>query len=72
MKACECVPSRCKLLWARLPASPFFVGSADIWFGHDTNSQNAAYQWKLKVEIPQEGLGEAVGYNRYLTEPVDV
>lgn len=51
---------------------PLFVGSRDIWFERNTNAQDAAYQWKLKVEIPQEGLGKAVGRNRYLTEPVDV
>lgn len=48
------------------------MGRGDIWFEDDTNRQNVAYQWKLKVEIPQEGLSEAAGRNRYLTEPVDV
>ena len=51
---------------------PLSVGRGDIWFEDDTNRQNVAYQWKLKVEIPQEGLGRAAGRNRYLTEPVDV
>lgn len=55
---CDCL---LLLLWA-----------GDIWFEYDTSPQNAAYQWKLKVQIPQEGLGKAAGYNRYLTEPVDV
>lgn len=51
---------------------PFFVGSRDIWFEYDTNSQNAAYQWELKVEILQGGLGKAVGHKRYLAELADV
>lgn len=49
-----------------------FVGSREIWFEYDTNRQNVAYQWKVKVEIPQEDSRKAVGHNRYLTEPVDV
>lgn len=54
---CDCA----SVLWAE-----------DIWFRRDTNPRNAAYQWQLKVQIPQEGSGKAAGCNRYLTESVDV
>lgn len=69
-KSTACSLHTCKHLWVRLFA--LFDGSNDIWFEYDTNSQNAAYQWELKVKILQGGLGKAVGHKRYLTELADV